>query len=86
MTLKVTRSPSGYLAAVEPPHGERWTATSPITPTAILEELAQRGVHSTDATDALDAADAEWVRAGNDLTPTWLELHDGEVRKRRGLK
>jgi hypothetical protein len=56
-----------------------------MTPTAILGELASHGVHSTDATDALDAADLEWVRGGNQPSPTWLELNDAEVQERRAL-
>lgn len=85
MTLKVTRTPSGYVALVEPPHGDPWTATAPLTPTDLLEQLASRGVHSTDATNALDAADMAWTRSGEQATPTWLEVHDAEVRRRRAL-
>lgn len=85
MTLTVIRTPSGYVAAMDPPHGEAWSTISPLAPTALLEELGNRGVHSTDATDALDAADVDWARSGNDPTPTWSQRHDDEVRHRRGL-
>jgi hypothetical protein len=62
-----------YAAEASPPHvSETWETASPLTPTELLSEMANRGCHSTDATDALDASGGEW-----------RPVHDAEVWRRR---
>ncbi len=72
MSIDVVYESGGYRVSVSPPHAESWHSTGPLTPTQVLEELSDRGCHSTDITDALYAAN-----------PDWTVAHDAEVRRRR---
>jgi hypothetical protein len=85
MTLTVTRTDGGYLVDLRRAGAESWTTPAPLAPTQVLEELARRGCHSTDATDALDEADRRWLAQGQERAPSWAEVHDAEVLRRRGL-
>ena len=62
----------GAIASPSPPHADSWRSPRPLTATEVLEELSERGCHSTDITDALSAAN-----------PDWTISHDAEVRRRR---
>lgn len=73
MAIDLVHEPGGYHVSVSPPHApESWHSTRLLTPTEVLEELSDRGCHSTDITDALYAAN-----------PDWTVAHDTEVRRRR---
>ena len=71
MTLRVTLTDEGFVAALTRPDGAS-LLIGPMTATELLQRLGEMGCHSTDATDALDASGADW-----------RPEHDAEVLRRR---
>jgi hypothetical protein len=60
VTIVIERVDGGYLASVSQPHGQRWTATEPVSLHSLIVKLQDLGCHQTDIGDALSEADPDW--------------------------
>ena len=60
VTIVIERVDGSYLASVSPPHGQRWTATEPVSLHSLIVKLQDLGCHQTDIGDALSEADPDW--------------------------
>jgi len=63
MSIKIEKTPSGYLASVTPPHGKGryWQTDKPMTADELVEALKELGCHQTDIGDAFYFANPNWL-------------------------